>query len=116
MRIELLGTSFQIQTDESPERMQRIIDLFREKVDEVAGGVSTRDPLKRAILAGLLVSDEVVRFREEGFSTQHGQEDHSERIATRLIAELDEVLAGDDSNDAESKDRNIIDRDASEDV
>jgi hypothetical protein len=66
MRIELLGTSFTIHTDEDPRRLRDIVDYYRTKVQEIQGSVSTGDPLKIAILAGLLSVDEVFKARDAG--------------------------------------------------
>lgn len=95
MRIELLGTSFQIQSDESPEYVARILDHYRKRVDEIEGSVATGDPLKKAILAALLVTDELFRERE-GEATDHhavalpvDQAQEIERITTSLIERLE---------------------------
>mgnify|MGYP006298235109 CR=1 FL=1 len=65
MRIELLGTSFTIHTDEDPERVRDLVDYYKTKVQEIQGSVSTSDPLKIAILAGLLSADEVFKARDK---------------------------------------------------
>lgn len=111
MRIELLGTSFTIHTDEDPRRLRDIVDYYRTKVQEIQGSVSTGDPLKIAILAGLLSVDEVFKAREadagdepataeggaaEGGAAEGGAADTDaaeiEAIADDLIHTLDSSL------------------------
>jgi cell division protein ZapA (FtsZ GTPase activity inhibitor) len=111
MRIELLGTSFTIHTDEDPERVRDLVDYYKTKVQEIQGSVSTSDPLKIAILAGLLSADEVFKAREKleaaetnsgqggggGAGTEAGEAggaeaDQIEAIAHELIDTLDSSL------------------------
>ncbi|MFP4011939.1 MAG: cell division protein ZapA [Spirochaetaceae bacterium] len=94
MRIELLGTSFTVHTDEDPARLRDIIDFYRTKVQEIEGSVSTTDPLKIAILAGLLSTDELFKLRER-LESAAGPADEAERIeaiADDLINTLDSTL------------------------
>ena len=95
MRIELLGASFQIQSDESPEYIERILAHYTERVGEIEATVATGDPLKKAILAALLVTDELFRERERGRSSDSlAPEDAEEieRITTRPIEHIDSTL------------------------
>jgi cell division protein ZapA (FtsZ GTPase activity inhibitor) len=103
MRIELLGTSFTIHTDEDPKRLRDIVDYYRTKVQEIQGSVSTSDPLKVAILAGLLSVDEVFKARgvDQGSAEASGETETAEEppdaeqieaIAHDLIDTLDSSL------------------------
>lgn len=95
-RIELLGTSFQIQSDESPEYLERLLRHYGDRVDEIERSVSTGDPLKKAILAALLVTDELFRAdtgtdrRVESIGPEEVEEIGS--IADRLIDQINQVL------------------------
>jgi cell division protein ZapA (FtsZ GTPase activity inhibitor) len=94
MRIELLGTSFTLQSDEDPDYVTDLVDFFKSKIEETRSGVSTRDPLKLAILSALLVTDEL--FKERSGNAQQSEQDKAEvhRIASELIAQLDETIPG----------------------
>ncbi|MFP4330078.1 MAG: cell division protein ZapA [Alkalispirochaetaceae bacterium] len=87
MRIELLGTSFTIETDEEPEYLERIVRYYQERVEEIESSVSTTDPLKKAILAAILSIDELFSLREE-----RGDGREIEQITDRLLRTLDETL------------------------
>jgi cell division protein ZapA len=87
MRIELLGTSFQIQSDESPEYIERVLAYYTARVEEIERTVATSDPLKKAILAALLVTDELFARRDTDTDAQE-----IEQITSRLLARLDATV------------------------
>ena len=96
MRIELLGASFQIQSDESPEYIESLLDHFRSRISQIEHTVATGDPLKKAILAALLVTDELFAERERDHHADTAgipREDAAEieRITTRLLSRLEET-------------------------
>lgn len=90
MRIDLLGTSFTIETDESPEYLERIVEYYRDRLREIESSVSTTDPLKKAILAAILSIDELFKLKEE--QPPAGEVEEFSQIAERLIKTLDETL------------------------
>jgi len=90
MRIDLLGTSFTIETDESPEYLERIVEYYRDRLREIESSVSTTDPLKKAILAAILSIDELFKLKEE--QTAAGDTEEFSHIAERLINTLNESL------------------------
>ncbi len=97
MRIELLGTSFQIQSDESPEYISKILNHYRERVSDIESSVATGDPLKKAILAALLVTDELYRERQRntpstGSPLPPDQVEEIEKITTSLIEIIDSTF------------------------
>ncbi len=90
MRIDLLGTSFQVQSDEDPEYVEEILEYYRARIAEIEETVATGDPLKKAILAALLVTDELFRCRSGGAGTAVAGE--MELITRRLLERLDDAL------------------------
>jgi cell division protein ZapA (FtsZ GTPase activity inhibitor) len=90
MRIELLGTAFSIETDEDPEYLAELVSYFKNKVGEVKDSVRTTDPLKIAILSGLLVSDELHKLQARAVP----EDDTADRILADLITHLDRTLEG----------------------
>lgn len=90
MRIELLGASFSIQTDEDPAYLAEVVELYRQKVSEIQRSVSTQDNLKVAILAGILTADAYLKKSgSEGATTEVGL------ITAQLITELEDALGED---------------------
>jgi cell division protein ZapA (FtsZ GTPase activity inhibitor) len=90
MRIEILGTSFSVRTDEDPEYLREVVEHFRSKVQEVQATGTTSDPLKLAILAGLLTADEYLKLN----GASRREDEQAKAIAQQLIGELNQVLEG----------------------
>lgn len=95
VRVELLGLSFVIQTDESAEYVNSLISVLRSKIDAVSSGSGLSsprlsDPLKTAILAGIYLADELERTKQG----QTGLPDSVDagKVADRLIAKIDDSL------------------------
>lgn len=84
VRVDLLGTSFAVESDEEPEYMQRLVAYYAGRVKEIERGVKTNDRLKQAILAALLVTDEL--FRERRGATE------VERATADLLHFIDKSL------------------------
>jgi cell division protein ZapA (FtsZ GTPase activity inhibitor) len=93
VQIQILGAAFTIQADEDPDYLSRLVAYVSDKVQEIERTVTTKDPLRIAILAGLLLADELFKDRERLSSTLSPSEsEEAERIARRLIASIDESL------------------------
>jgi len=88
MQIELLGTSFSVRTDEDPEYFQEVVEHFRAKVHEIQRSVSTSDPLKIAILAGILASDDYMKLT----GRQRREAAEARRITDTILSELERAL------------------------
>lgn len=59
--IDLLGTSFSISTDESPEYMESLIADLRQRMTRLSGATKVTDPLRLSILTGIVLLDELKR-------------------------------------------------------
>jgi cell division protein ZapA len=94
MRIELLGTAFTIHTDEDPERLRDLVDYYKTKVQEIQGSVSTQDPLKIAILAGLLSTDELFKLRDRssGADANASAKESSSEEGEEIAAIADDLI------------------------
>jgi len=93
VQIQILGTVFTIQADEDPEYLEVLVDYLTKKVREIEQTVSTRDPLRIAILAGLLAADDLHKERVRNSDTlPQSEAEEVERITRRLIDRIDESL------------------------
>lgn len=88
MRIELLGAAFNIKTDEDPEYLEEVVAVYRSKIEEIRAGIDTSDPLKTAILAGILTADDYLK--QTGARRTNASE--AAQITIELIDELDAAL------------------------
>ncbi len=88
MQIELLGTSFSVRTDEDPEYFREVVERFRTKISEIQRTVSTSDPLKVAILAGILATDDYMKLN----GTLRREDSQAREITETIFAELEGAL------------------------
>ncbi|TVQ20505.1 MAG: cell division protein ZapA [Spirochaetaceae bacterium] len=88
MRIDILGTSFNVRTDEDPEYLREVVEHYRAKVREMERAGTTNDPLKLAILAGLVTADEFLKLN----GSLRVKASEASRAAESMIAELDGAL------------------------
>jgi cell division protein ZapA (FtsZ GTPase activity inhibitor) len=94
LTVELLGTSFVIQSGDDPKHLARVAEYLRAKVEEVKARYSFADPLTVALLAALNLADELFKERA-GRSPIQGAEPENDEIsgvAQRLIDTIDEEL------------------------
>jgi cell division protein ZapA (FtsZ GTPase activity inhibitor) len=88
LRIDLLGASFSIAADEDPAYLQALLARYRRVVDDARAKTGLTDPLKIAIIAGIVLCDEAEKVRR-GSSPEDAE---AERLALDLIARIDEAL------------------------
>jgi cell division protein ZapA (FtsZ GTPase activity inhibitor) len=90
LRIEVLGTSFTIQSDESAEHMARLSSYVKSKIEEVKGRYTFADPLTIAVLAALNIADDMFKSREGKEPLGTGEE--ISNVAERLLNRIDDEL------------------------
>jgi cell division protein ZapA len=90
LKIDVLGASFVIQSDESAEHLARLSTYVKEKIEEVKGRYTFADPLTVAVLAALNIADEMFKTRE-GRDPSGGAEEIA-NVAERLIKRMDDEL------------------------
>jgi len=92
LRIEALGTSFSIQSGDDEELLQRVSRHLTEKISEIQEHYTFADPLKIALLAGLNITAEYFKEKENKKTDESAE---VEKITDRLITALDETLRDD---------------------
>jgi len=94
LNIDVLGTSFTVRADEDETYLKRILWYFKRKVEETKRRVRIADPMKISILTSFYIIDELLREKNWGGknSALPEESEEMERIALRLIAEMDEVI------------------------
>jgi cell division protein ZapA len=83
VEVNILGSSFTIQSRYDPRYMSEVVAYLKEKIREVQASSGVQDPLKIVLLAALNVVDELKRG--EGSR-------EIEQIAERLIERIDQSL------------------------
>ncbi len=90
LKIDLLGTSFVIQSGDSPDHLAKVTAYLRNKVEEVKARYAFADPLTVALLAALNLADEL--FKEREGTLQSGPNEEIESVTRKLIETIDEEL------------------------
>ncbi len=97
LRIDVLGTSFVIQSEESPEHLAILSSFVKDRIEEVKSRYTFADPLTVAVLAALNIADDLFKARsgrEPALSSSQSAE--IENVAERLISRIDEELLRND--------------------
>ncbi|MDD7416641.1 MAG: cell division protein ZapA [Treponemataceae bacterium] len=96
LQIDLLGTSFSIQANESPEYLEKLLDYYKKVVNQVDKEAKIKDPLKVAIISGIMICDELCKEKQKlQFTNQTiNKQDlvEAEEIALRIIENIDKVI------------------------
>jgi cell division protein ZapA (FtsZ GTPase activity inhibitor) len=102
-RLDILGTSFSITTDEDRAYLEKILEQYKVNIENIQNISGMKDPLKIAVLTGFSLSDEILRLRmelREKTEALHEDEDEAGEIEQRalgLIAKIDQVLKNSDN-------------------
>jgi len=100
IKIDLLGRSFTIRCDESPEHLQEIVTTLQKRIEHISHAVTTKDPLKTAILVSFDLVDEVIKLRDalkrrsDKGSSERARSESAQiaEIAGNLIRRIDDCL------------------------
>lgn len=98
LNIDVLGTSFAIQADESSEYLNQIYNHYTTVIEQVKQNSFVTDPLRLAIIAGILVTDEF--YKEQAKPIAKDREyipadcdtSEIEESAKRMMEKIDTVL------------------------
>ncbi len=104
LRIDVLGASFTIQSEESAEHLSKVSAYLREKVEEVKARYSFATPLTLALLAALNIADELVKERSgRAARATPAAPREIEEIAAGLIEQIDGALASRGPDDGDGR-------------
>ena len=94
MQISVLGTVLNIQTDESREHVDQILEFLNSKLEEIEQSLPIRDPLRKSIIANILIIDDLFKA-ESRAGLRPVDNSGNDDIAERIIARIDDVLTED---------------------
>jgi len=94
LQIDLLGTSFAIEADQPAEYLQSIYNHYKKVVSEVQQTSGINDSLRIAIIAGILLSDELCkeRLNPQGMLLHDETEVLIEQSAKKMIEDIDSII------------------------
>lgn len=95
LQIDVLGTSFAIEADEQSEYLQKIYTHYKNVLSDVEKNSGVSDALKIAIIAGILLSDELAKEKLNPQLSLQLEQDAQlyERSARKMIESLDSIIA-----------------------
>ena len=96
MKIELLGTSFLLQSDGDSEYLKKIAQYFEKKLEKTRRTVETSDPLKLAILTGMMITDELFTSGKGSSDPAVNDLEEAEQITLNLIDTIVRTLREND--------------------
>ncbi len=93
LQIDLLGASFAIQADEKPEYLQAIYDYYKKTINHIERTAGIKEPVKAAIMAGILISDELFKekLKHPGQTTLK-ELSEAEALALKMISRIDQAI------------------------
>lgn len=98
VKVNILGQSYTIKGDASPQYILELADYLNMKMDEVSANIDNGTSLQIAILTALNIADEYFQVKD----IKTGRESAIEAKTDKLIAMLDEGLIGDIISRAEA--------------
>ncbi|MBT3275759.1 MAG: cell division protein ZapA [Spirochaetales bacterium] len=90
--IHVLGTHFTIQTDESPEYVERLVEYVTKKIESLGTSVATKDGVRLSVLAAILIADELFKERSNSTKVSPADGGELENITENMIARIDAAL------------------------
>ena len=92
LQVVILGQTFTVRSEASPEEVQRVAAFVNQQLAEVAGG-RTADSLHAALLALLNVAEAYLRLRDGGAHELQGLEERLSRLLQRVEKETPRLPA-----------------------
>jgi cell division protein ZapA (FtsZ GTPase activity inhibitor) len=93
LQIDLLGASFAIQADEKPEYLNALYSHYKKTVNQIESTSGLGEPLKVAIIAGILLADELYKEKmkhpEQGNTLDLAE---AEKLALAMISQIEQVI------------------------
>jgi len=84
VKINILGTEYPIKGDSDSEYIKDVAEYVNSKMEEVDRTMTTKSPLKTAILASLNIADELFKEKETKEALVKQFNERIEKILSRL--------------------------------
>ena len=93
-QVDILGIKFSVQTDEPPERFNSLVAYYQKTAEDLKLKIGTADPAKTAIIAGIIITDQLFKYKEnKGQEISDPNTDKEISLAAeQMIRKIDEVL------------------------
>ncbi|MDR1099522.1 MAG: cell division protein ZapA [Treponema sp.] len=91
LRLDILGASFSITADEDSVHLEKILERYREAVDNTQKATGLEDPLKTAILTGFMLCDDIYKLQNRKGGV-NPEAEAAEHLTLSLIDRINEFL------------------------
>lgn len=99
LQINVLGSSFAIQAKEDDEYLKKLLNYYKQITSEIEHSDNLKDPKQTAILAGILLCDELYKEKEKNAklkkaiqTKEEKNTDDIDKITSDLISQIEQVL------------------------
>ena len=94
LQINTLGTSFEIKAKEDDAYLKNLLSYFNQISNQIEASTELRDPLKIAILSGIMICDELYKEKKKNADNIDKKEDlfEAERLTLQMIEKITRVL------------------------
>ena len=94
LQINTLGTSFEIQAKEDDVYLKNLLSYFNQVSNQIEATTELKDPLKIAILSGIMICDELYKEKKKNAENIDKKEDlfEAERLTLQMIEKIARVL------------------------
>ncbi|MBO5400376.1 MAG: cell division protein ZapA [Spirochaetaceae bacterium] len=94
LQINTLGTSFEIQAKEDDAYLKNLLSYFNQVSNQIEATTELKDPLKIAILSGIMICDELYKEKKKNAENIDKKEDlfEAERLTLQMIEKIARVL------------------------
>ncbi len=97
LQINILGTSFSIQANEDSLYLDKLLQYYRSTVEDVTRSTDLKEPIKIAVLAGIMITDELMKERQNAASTDslmvNAELSEVEKRTIQMMKKLDQALS-----------------------
>ncbi len=96
LQIDTLGTSFTIKAKESSAYLQSLLTYYNQIVKQLENNADTKEPLQSAILAGIMLCDELykekIKNAQLAKSPSSRELSEAEQLTLKMISNIEKAL------------------------
>ncbi|MBO7123696.1 MAG: cell division protein ZapA [Treponema sp.] len=102
IQINILGTSFVLKAEEDLPYLEKIRDYYKNVCDEIQKNDGIRDQKQTAVLAGILIADELYKEKQKAMKAKDARDKNgadsleeleADRLTKSMIEKIDRALS-----------------------
>ena len=102
IQINILGTSFALKAQEELPYLEKIRDYYKNVCDEIQKNDGIQDQKQTAVLAGILIADELYKEKQKAIEAKSAQTETemdpledlgADRLTKSMIEKIDRALS-----------------------